>query len=212
MAIIGFVKQKGGVGCSTLAFATATEYTAAGWDVLLAGLDTSQSTNFNRQTRRAANKLKPHINVQIFATVDQAQRQSDKYNLTIFDSAPHATRATAEISEIADLVVIPTGLAVDDLEPTVKLAHELRKKGADKEKIAIAFCRTSGSEREFLEAQEYIKEAGYFYLHGQIPEYTSLRKALDRGQSPTESPYKGPRTHSKELVQSIIDRYNQVAG
>ncbi|WP_372830552.1 ParA family protein [Pontibacterium sp.] len=212
MATIGFIKQKGGVGCSTLAFATATEYTRATWDVLVADLDTKQTTCFKRQVRRANRDFEPHINVQVFPTVDQAIRQADKYDLTILDTAPHATRATAQVAEVADLLIIPTGLALDDLEPTVKLAHELRKNGISQDKIAVAFCRTSGSEREYLEAKEYIEEAGYYHLDGQMHEKPAFRIASDLGRSPTESQYKGPREQAIQLVQSIIDRFNQIAG
>jgi hypothetical protein len=64
--------------------------------------------------------------------------------------AANASDQTLEIAQAADLVVIPSGHTVDDLHPGVVLAHSLRKKGVNSEKIAFAMFRTTGSDREDL--------------------------------------------------------------
>ena len=45
----------------------------------------------------------------------------------VIDGAPHSSKMTKEIAESSDIIIIPTGLSLDDLEPTVLLAHELVK-------------------------------------------------------------------------------------
>jgi len=210
MYIIGFIKQKGGVGCSTLAFATAAEFTRAGWATHLADLDTSQSTNYHRQRRRVASNIEPHISVETYSNVTTAHNRAAGNDLLIYDTAPHATRASLEIAQRAHLTVIPTGLAEDDLRPTVLLAHELVKKGVDKNKIRVAFCRTSGSDRELAEARQYITDAGYQHIAGQMQEKPSFRLASDKGQSPTECQYPGPRKQAQHLVDQIIKSFEEV--
>jgi chromosome partitioning protein len=53
----------------------------------------------------------------------------------VLDGAPHATADTLRIARVANLVIIPTGTALDDLEPSVRLAHELRKVGVDPKRM-----------------------------------------------------------------------------
>ena len=114
---IGVVSQKGGVGKSTLARATASTYAAAGWNVKIADLDINQSTSFSWLQRRLKSGITPVVNVECFGTLAQALRVADAYDLMIFDGAPHATKATVEIAKVSDLVVLPTGLSLDDMEP-----------------------------------------------------------------------------------------------
>jgi hypothetical protein len=78
---------------------------------------------------------------------------SRSVRLSVYDAPPHSTAATLRLAQAADLVPLPTGLARDDLEPTVLLAHELIKKNVSKRKIAFALCRTGDSLIEVLEAQ-----------------------------------------------------------
>lgn len=205
--IIGVVSQKGGVGKSTVARAIATTYAAADWNVKIGDLDINQSTSFTWLQRRLSRGIEPVVAVETFGTVGQALRVADAYDLMVLDGAPHATRATAEIGRKSHLVVLPTGLSLDDLEPTVILANTLvSEHGVSVEKIAIALSRVGDSPRELEEARAYLEATPYHILVSQMPEKTALRRAQDSGLSVVETPYKGPREQADRLVQAIIDR------
>ena len=203
--LIGMVSQKGGVGKSTLARLIAREYAQAGWSVKIADLDVSQGTSFNWQARRLQHQIDPSVSVERFGTVEQALKQRDHYDLVILDGPPHSTSGTLRIAEAADLVVLPTGLALDDLEPSVLLAHELAKKGVSKSKIAFAFCRVGESQHEIIEAQEYIRQAGYHFLAGSVPEKIAYRRASDEGKTLTETRFASLNDRGDQLAQNIID-------
>ena len=203
--LIGMLSQKGGVGKSTLARLIAREYAEAGWSVKIADLDVSQGTSFNWQARRLQNQIDPNVSVERFGTVDQALKQRDHYDLLIFDGPPHSTSGTLRIAEASDLVVLPTGLALDDMEPSVLLAHELVKKGVLKSKIAFAFCRVGESQHEIAEAQEYIRQAGYHVLDGTVPEKIAYRRASDEGKTLTETRFASLNERGDQLAQNIID-------
>jgi len=203
--LIGMVSQKGGVGKSTLARLIAREYAQAGWNVKIADLDVSQGTSFNWQARRLQNQIDPSVSVERFGTVDQALKQRDHYDLLILDGPPHSTSGTLRIAEASDLVVLPTGLALDDMEPSVLLAHELVKKGVLKSKIAFAFCRVGESQHEIAEAQEYIGQAGYRVLDGTVPEKIAYRRASDEGKTLTETRFASLNDRGDQLAQNIID-------
>src|SRR4051794_16615150 len=146
--IVGVVSQKGGVGKSTLARLIAREFAVNGWNVKIADLDVSQGTSFHWQARRLQNAIEPAIAVERFGTVEQALRVAPHYDLMVLDGPPHSTAGTLRIAEGSDLVVLPTGLSLDDLQPSVLLAHEMIKKGIPQSRIVFAICRVGDSESE----------------------------------------------------------------
>ncbi len=211
MAIfIGMVSQKGGVGKSTLARLLAREYAKAGWSVKIADLDVSQGTSFHWQTRRLQNSLEPVIPVERFGTVDQALRIAPHYDLVILDGPPHSTAGTLKIAEASELVVLPSGLSLDDLQPSVLLAHELVKKNIDQSKIVFVLCRVGESEAEIAEARSYIEQAGYVALAGEIPEKTAYRRASDEGRTLTETRFVSLNERSDVLVQSVVNHLQKL--
>lgn len=208
--LIGVVSQKGGVGKSTLCRIIAREYAAGGWNVKIADLDVSQSTSFNWQARRLNAAAEPQVAVEQFSSVSAARKVAAHYDLMVFDGAPHATSATLEIAKASDLVVLPSGLALDDLEPTVRLAHELTQSGVSIAKIAVALCRIGDSAAELDEARAYIKRAGYYLLPGAIPDRTAYRRASDIGRALTETPFPTLNERAEELAQAVINRIDEL--
>jgi chromosome partitioning protein len=123
----------------------------------------------------------------------------------ILDGPPHSTAGTLRIAQVSNLCILPTGLSLDDLEPSVLLAHELVKKGIPTERVAFALCRVGDSETEIAEARSYIERAGYFVLKGELPERTAYRRAADVGRALTETPFDSLNTRADQLAQSIVD-------
>ncbi|WP_049792543.1 ParA family protein [Polymorphum gilvum] len=202
---IGTVSQKGGVGKSTLARLIAREYALAGWNVKIADLDIQQGTSFNWQARRLQRGVDPVVAVERFGTVGQAIKAAAGYDLMILDGPPHATMGTLQIAEASTLVVLPTGLALDDLEPTILLAHELTKKGVPAGRIVIAFCRVGDSESELAEASTYVRQAGYRHLAKVLPEKTGFRRASDEGRAPTETRFPSLNERAEAIAHEIAD-------
>lgn len=207
---IGVISQKGGVGKSALARAIACEYAGNGWEVKIADMDAGQGTSHSWHRRRLANGIQPEISVEQFSRVDRALRVEDRFDLIVFDGSPRATATTKEIAEAADLTVLPTGVALDDLEPTILLAHDLKDTGIGADRIAIALCRVGDSSAELEEAQRYISKSGYHLLSGSIPERTGYRRASDVGRSATETAYPTLNERAAKLVQSIVDRMHSM--
>ena len=209
--IIAVVNQKGGVGKSTFARMIAREYANNDFDVLIADMDTSQSTSFLWNSRRMNNEIKPDISVQQFRTVSSAIKQGEKFEVLIFDGAPHATRQTLEISQLASVIVLPTGTSIDDLEPTIRLAHELKKNKVPTERIAIALSRVGNSEVEINEAIDYVKLTGYHLLKGYINEKTIYRRAYDSGKTLTETTHPSTNQKADEVIQEIANIVSELS-
>ena len=203
---IGLISQKGGVGKSTLARSIAREFAQSEWQVLIADLDTSQSTSFEWNSRRLNNDINPYISVQQFPSVDRVLKIEQNYDLVLFDGAPHATRASEQIAKICDLVLLPTGSSKDDLDPQIRLAHELVKKGVDRKKICFALVRVGTSGVEIEETKEYISMTGHEVLNGNIPEKTGYRRAMDEGKTITETNYSSLNERADEVIQSVVNK------
>jgi chromosome partitioning protein len=183
----------------------ARELAAGGMRVKIADLDIQQATSYHWAKRRAAAKIEPEIRIETFSNVKTALSEAPQFDALIIDGAPHASRETREVARAADLVVIPTGQSVDDLYPTVLLAHDLRKEGILMEKIAVALCRVSDSEREVYAARTYLTQAGYRVLDGEIPFRTAYSKASDEGRTITETGFRTLNGKAEELAQSLVD-------
>lgn len=203
--IIGMVSQKGGVGKSTLARMMAREFVAGGLSTKIADLDTQQQTCTHWAGRRAEHAVTPELQVQSFASVKTALDEAPRFDALIMDGKPNASEQTTEIAKAADLVVIPTGQTVDDLHPGVVLAHALRKKGIAQDKIAFAMFKTTGSERENTAARQYLTEAGYTVLEGDVAVSTAYGSASDIGKAITETSFKSLNERASKLAQSVID-------
>ena len=203
--IIGMVSQKGGVGKSTLARMMAREFVTGGLSTKIADLDTQQQTCTHWAGRRAEHAVTPELQVQSFASVKTALEEAPRFDRRTLDGMPNASDQTFEIAKAADLVVIPTGQTVDDLHPGVVLAHALRKKGIAQDKIAFAMFKTTGSERENAAARQYLTEAGYTVLEGEVSVSTAYGSASDIGKAITETSFKSLNERASKLAQSVID-------
>jgi chromosome partitioning protein len=207
--LVGVISQKGGVGKSTIARLIAREYAAAGWDVKIADLDISQGTSTDWKQRRELHSLQPEIAVEPFRTVPQALKHADVYDLMVLDGAPHSMQGTLEIARACDLLILPTGLSLDDLKPSVLLAHELVKAHIPEDKITFVLCRVGDRENEIEDARSYIYKAGYTTVAGSIPEKTAYRQASDSGRAVSEVTFPTLRQRAEEVAQSIINKLSK---
>ena len=204
--VIGMVSQKGGVGKSTLARMMAREFTVGGLRAKIADLDTQQQTCTVWAGRRAENGLTPEILVQSFASVRSALGDAPHFDVIVLDGKPHSSAQTVEIAQASDLVVIPTGQTVDDLHPGVLLAHSLTRKGINGSRLAFALLRTTASRRENETARQYLSDAGYAALKGDIPMSTAYGQAADAGRTATETPFRTLNDRATEVAQEMIDK------
>lgn len=209
--IIGVLSQKGGVGKSTISRLIGREFSASDWNVKIADMDIQQGTSFHWCKRRAANAVLPEVRTETFSSVKAALKDAQHFDLFILDGAPHATAATADIAKEADLIILPTGLAIDDMAPQVLLAHEFVKNGIPKEKIAFVLWRVGDSDTEIQEARDYIAEAGYQTLDGQVPDRTGYRRASDAGRAVTETNSQSLNQRADTVAQSIVDAIKKIS-
>ena len=109
-------------------------------------------------------------------------------------------------------MILPTGVAVDDLHPQVGLTHELtHQHGVDPERLAFILWRVGDSKIEIQHARTYIKAAGYRTIAGAVPERIAYRRASDAGRTATETIYPTLNQRADTTVPNIIDAITQIA-
>jgi chromosome partitioning protein len=199
--IVSFVGQKGGTGKSTLARAFAVEAAKAGTSVLIADLDEAQRTSLEWGQRRAANQFLPPIAVEPVPRLQVFSRAAT-VDVLIADAPGWADASTVWLAQGSHLTVLPTGAGVDDLNPTIRLTHELLDKGIADWRLAVALCRIqTDAEAEF--ARSYLKQAGYTALEGLLREKKGYRDMQNEGHAITESPVASLAHEAFELIDSI---------
>ena len=195
--IISFVGQKGGTGKSTLARAFAVEAAKRDQGVLIADLDEAQRTSWDWSQRRSANGLQPVVTVERVPRLQVFTRAAD-IDVLVVDAPGWADASTLWLAQGSQLTVLPTGGTVDDLNPTIRLMHELINKGIADWRLGLALCRIhTDAEAEF--ARTYLKQANYKALKGELHERKPLADLQNVGQAVTE----GPPATSREAIELI---------
>lgn len=208
---IGCISQKGGAWKSTIARALGTTYTAAGWETKIIDLDIKQATSTNWQQRRLRAGFSPDVPVQLYGNVATALSRAGDADLFIFDGPANATEETVKIAKACQLLILPTGLTLDDLEPQVALANSLTDShGIPAERIVFALCKSNKRSTPVEAARTYLGKTRFSILDGSIRNQDCYASAMNEGRSITETPFKGPRTEALQVIQSAVDHFERL--
>lgn len=208
---IGCISQKGGAWKSTIARALGTTYTVAGWETKIIDLDTKQATATNWQQRRLLAGITPAVPVQLYGNVAAALSRAGDSDLFIFDGPANATEETVNIAKACQLLILPTGLTLDDLQPQVALANSLvDAHGIPVERIVFALCKANKRSAPVDAARVYLGKTRFAVLEGAIRNQDCYAEAMNKGRSITETPFKGPRSEAMQVIQSAVDHFERL--
>lgn len=203
--IISLISQKGGVGKSALARLLAVEVTKAGWNTKIADLDPAQGTSTKWKARRDLAGLQPDIAVEKYRNVARALNDAEAYDLMILDGPAHAEKGGLAMATASDLIIMPTGYSLDDMEPQVEAAYELEEAGIDPKNVLFVFCRAKGSAAEDAAARSYLKKARVNALSPAFPELASIRQGHSEGRAGSEVPFPKVQEKVMAVAQGIVD-------
>jgi len=206
---IAVVGQKGGGTKSTIARAIATTLTKAGWDTLLADMDTQQQTVFEWSgDREKLNDVKT-VEAAAFRTQASADKAAEGRDVVIYDGKPHADELAISLALVSDLVLIPTGTSLDDLKPSLRFGEMLTNKGVERKRIVFV-ANKAGTPNEGQAAIDTIKEWGFKSVSVAIPFKASYSQALDKGRCITEVTHSGLRSTARDAIQEIMDIFGEL--
>lgn len=180
--VISCLSQKGGVGKSTLARLIARTYAAAGWTVKICDFNTTQLTSQKWARTRAAQNIAPAIHAEAFIAPTRLRREN--YNLVVADGRPDSDQSSLGIARVSDLIILPTGLALDDLEPQLAFAKELAAKSIPAHRILFVLNKTNDSAIAVEAARDYLRE--FAVAKQDIVARISYQRAQNYGKALSE--------------------------
>jgi chromosome partitioning protein len=204
MLVIACLSQKGGVGKSTFSRLIATAYAHSGWAVKIADFNTKQKTSTDWVAMRLEAGIKPEVAAETFSGFKAVAKQGARYDLVVCDGRPDSDVSSLEIAKEADLIVIPVGVALDDLRPQVLFAHELSSKGVDKRKMLFIINRTVESQIACDDARAFVEGAGYGCAATDIPLKTAYQIAQNSGRSLMETNFSSLNRRAASLMGEIV--------
>tara|TARA_B110000977_G_scaffold196889_1_gene278211 strand:- start:932 stop:1567 length:636 start_codon:yes stop_codon:yes gene_type:complete len=209
MPVISFLSQKGGSGKSTLCRLALVEFSRNGWNVIAADMDEGQSSIFSWNTRRTDNKILPEVEVIKCGAVKTALRSKSMADLLLIDGKPFADIQTLEIAKNSDLVVIPTGVTLDDLEPSLNLGRQLINSGIDNKKLFFVPMK-SPSNGETRSTISSIQGWGFNSASVALEFKSSYGRAMDDGHSVSEVKFERLKGIADQIVEQIANKLTEV--
>ncbi len=183
--IIAFCSQKGGTGKSGLAQTFAVEAARASGKVLLADLDEGQRTSWEWGQQREKNGLQPALVVKCVSRLMVFQ-EAAACDVLVIDAPGWADDLSVWMAHHSHLIVLPSKPTVQDLNPTIRLIHEMRKKGLADYRSAIVLNEVlHDSEVEF--ARKHLASQDLSALAGHCRTMKSYRDVGRVGKTLAET-------------------------
>ncbi|MBI6944169.1 AAA family ATPase [Pseudomonas putida] len=210
--IVSAVSQKGGTRKTTLCRALAVAYANAGWDVMACDFDTQQTSFVDWAQDRITNGHTPVIEAKPYTDVAKAISENDDRDLVLLDGLPHGSSLALDIAKASDLVLIPTGPSLDDLKPSVILAHKLVKEGIPQDRIQFVVQGVSHTGAEVPEALDYLAQTGFHTNPNFLRTMPSYSKTRWVGLSVLEVPAPTLREEANKMVAGVIAHLERIHG
>jgi chromosome partitioning protein len=200
-----FTSQKGGVGKSTLARATAVALACAGRKVLLADFDVDQTTCLRWQAQRQARHLEPVIAVQKFSKESKLDRVSHDYDDVVIDTRGQHDELALDLAKSSDVIFLPSSFSLDDISPTLAVVESLRNAGIPPSRVAVVFCRTGGSARQAQPARSILAMNSIASLDAVLPQRDGFVSLSATGRTGREAPSAALQKVARAVDEAVLD-------
>lgn len=200
MKIISLINRKGGVGKSAMAIALSVEAESRGIDTLV--IDTDEQASVYKWSKRRSDPSPLVVSSQAVQVPDYLDKaRSSGAGLVIIDTAGLATQASVEFARLSDLVVIPTGPSLRDIE-ALSVALDIAEMAKTPHLVVLNKLRPN-SLRKFVEIRSELESV---FNASVFPTYISLRQAQE------DADYEGlaPQEFEPKTANEIKVLYNGI--
>lgn len=126
----------------------------------------------------------------------------------VCDAPGWTDEITLQLANEADLIVLTSGTATDDMRPAIRLHHELLEAGIDPDRVVVVLNRVH-SDAQAREASDYLIDM-IIVSPGALPFQRVYERACSVGQSITEVTG-GPGEKAKTVIDAVIKLADRVA-
>lgn len=201
MQIITMAAQKGGVGKTTLAVNLAVGAQLAGIKTVLFDMDGQESATAWSERRTAELPHVEPISARRLPQAIQAAR-ANGFELVILDTPPAAGAEAAAAAELSDLILIPCGASLIDLDAIKRTAQLV----AATAKPAYAVLNMVPPTATMLieDAKALIEQAGLRMAPAVIRQRSAFRASWPQGQGVAEQEPKGKAAEELANLQAFM--------
>ena len=182
--VIALMTVKGGAGKTTLSACLAAELQRQGKTITLVDADPQQSLTAWHQNGEGLASI-PLISDADESVATQA-KQASKNSIVIVDTAGFANRATIEVANIADILLIPcraSGIDARQALQTINLCMAVNKERRSKAKIKVVMTAVNRSAI-VSHIRNEMTAAGAEVMGCEIAQRTSYAEAELAGSAP----------------------------
>lgn len=177
MKTVGIVSRKGGVGKSTIAVHLASLAAEEGYKVALIDMDLQASCVAWRRKREDAGVVVASATAaELPERIKACARLGADY--VFIDTRPDIGEIAQAVIRESDVVLVPTGTTVVDLESiagTLKMVRQM------KTPAHVIFNRVPARSKDLREAQGILKQIGQPYAPGHLVERMAYPRAMGLG-------------------------------
>ena len=199
--IVGFIGQKGGTGKSGTAQAFAVAAAKEAASVLLADLDIDQKTSVEWGRARAANGFEPQVVVKSVPRLRVFDLVAN-CDVLVIDAPGWADELSVWLAKGCHLTVLPSKPTVEDLNPTIRLLHELRAKGLEDYRSVVALNEVL-QDKEVDFARAHLASQGFAALPHFVRAMKSYRDVRIIGKAWTETANAALNKEAAKMVAGI---------
>ncbi len=205
MNVWAVMAQKGGAGKTTMALHLGIAAMHKD-DLSVLILDTDPQQSAKQWAGFRPDKDLLRVSVATIAELDWHLKEArkEKVDLVIIDTAPRITSECIEITERADLVIVPAQPSVLDIL-AIGETLELIKKGGNGRKTVIVLSRVPLNSGEGEEAIEALQGLGTL-LKSRFSDRVDFRRSLTSGKGVTEL---APKSKAADEVKAV---YQEIKG
>lgn len=207
MLTISIISEKGGVGKSKLTTSLAVAFVQGGYLTTVFDLD-AQSTSAKWKERRQDDLplVEPTHAAMLARELERVEKAGCE--VALIDTAPHASQDALTAARAADLVLVPIGVSIDDIETLPKTFDLLKLAGTP---FSVVLNKVSPSGKsEADEAEEGIKGLGGNVCPVRIVERVAHKRSGGEGQSGQEYIPDGAKEPDRKAVKEIHQLYMYV--
>ncbi len=199
--VVGVIGQKGGTGKSGLAQALGVMAAKDVARVVIADLDGDQQTSVEWGRQRLANGFEPVVHVQAVSRL-RVFDLIGTCDVLVIDAPGWADELSVWLAKGCHLTVLPSKPTVTDLNPTIRLLHELRAKGLQDYRSAVALNEVL-HEKEVDFARAHLASQGFSALDGYMRAMKSYRDVRTIGKAWTETSSGALNTEALTVLKGI---------
>ena len=199
MNTIGFLKQKGGAGATTLAVHLALAAAGKRRRPLLVDVDPQGSAVSWGAAREGGSPPVVSARVEDLPSLLRSA-ELEGYDLVLIDTPPHSSAATAAVARLSSLAIIPARPSALDLAALPSVLQIVETIGVP---FLVVLNACPPRAREVEEARDLLGAQKIPVWSGQIGDRTAFRRAIALGQAVTEMEPKGKASGE---IQSLWKR------